>query len=54
MLVEAAEVWLEDAYDNITLAQTCMSARREQEEERFAALGEHLEPLDGETLAERA
>jgi hypothetical protein len=52
-VVEAAEVWLEDAYDNITLAQACMTARREQEEERLAALRERPEPPDGETSAEK-
>jgi hypothetical protein len=53
-VVAAAEVWLDDAYDNITLAQACMTARREQEEERRAAPEGHSEPPDGETSAEKA
>jgi hypothetical protein len=53
-VVAAAEVWLEDAYDNITLAQACMAARREQEEERIAMLREHPEPPDGEASADKA
>ncbi len=48
-VVAVAEVWLDDAYDNITLA-----VRRELEEERIATLGEHPEPPDGETSAEKA
>jgi hypothetical protein len=53
-VVAAAEVWLDDAYDNITLAQACMAARREQEEERIATLREHPELPDGETSADKA
>ena len=49
-----AEVWLDDAYDNITLAQACLAVRRQQEEKRTATLGEHPEPPDGETSAEKA
>ncbi len=49
-----AEVWLDDAYDNITLAQTCLAARKQQEEKRAAALGKHPEPPDGEVSAEKA
>jgi hypothetical protein len=52
--VEAAEVWLDDAYDNITFAQACMTARREREEEWHAAMRESPEPPDGETSAEKA
>jgi hypothetical protein len=52
--VATAEVWLDDAYDNITLAQACMTARREREEERHAALRKSPEPPDGETSAEKA
>jgi hypothetical protein len=36
VVVAAAEVRLDDAYGNITLAHACMTARREQEEERLA------------------
>ncbi len=57
-VVAAAEVWLDDAYDNITLAQACMAARRQQKheqgEEQIATLGEHPEPPDGEPSAEKA
>ncbi len=53
-VVAVAEVWLDDAYDNITLAQACLAARKQQEEEQAAALGEHPEPPDGETSAEKA
>jgi hypothetical protein len=48
-VVAVADVWLDDAYDNITLAQACLAARKQQEEEQAAALGEHPEPPDGET-----
>ncbi len=53
-VVAASEVWLDDAYDNITLAQACITARREQEEERLAAPEGQQEPSDGETSAEKA
>jgi hypothetical protein len=53
-VVAAAEVWLDDTYDNITLAQACMTARREREEERLAAPEAHPEPPDGETSVEKA
>jgi hypothetical protein len=53
-VVAVAEVWLDDAYDNITLAQACLAARRQQEQEQVATLGEHPEPPDGETSAEKA
>ncbi len=53
-VVAVAEVWLDDAYDNITLAQACLAVRREQEEKRIATLGEHPEPPDGETSTEKA
>ena len=53
-VVAVAEVWLDDAYDNITLAQTCLAARKQQEEKRAAALGKHPEPPDGEVSAEKA
>jgi hypothetical protein len=52
--VAVADAWLGDAYDNITLAQACLAARKQQEEERVAAPGEHPEPPDGETSAEKA
>jgi hypothetical protein len=50
-VVRVAEAWLDHAYDNITLAQTCLAARKQQEDEQ-AALDEHPEPPDGETSAE--
>jgi hypothetical protein len=43
-VVAVKEIWLDDAYDNITLAQACMAARREQEEERIATLRKRPEP----------
>jgi hypothetical protein len=50
-----AGAWLDDAYDNITLAQTCLAGRSQYEEqEQIAALEEHPEPPDGETSAEKA
>ncbi len=53
-VVAVTEVWLDDAYDNITVAQACLAARRQQEEEQAVALGEHPEPPDGEASAEKA
>jgi hypothetical protein len=53
-VVAVAEIWLDDAYDNITLAQTCLAARKQQEEKQAAALGKHPQPPDGETSAEKA
>jgi hypothetical protein len=57
-VVAAAEVWLDDAYNNITALHACMAARRQQEQEQeedwIATLGEHPEPSDGETSAEKA
>ncbi len=53
-VTKAAEVWLDDAYDNITFAQACMTAKREREEERHAAMRESPERPDGETPAEKA
>jgi hypothetical protein len=53
-VVAVAEVWLDDAYDNITMAQACLAVRRQHEEEQVAAPEEHPEPPDGETLAEKA
>jgi hypothetical protein len=50
----AAEVWLDDAYDNITLAQTCIMTRREQEDELLAVPEGHPEPPEGGTSAEKA
>ncbi len=52
--VAVAGVWLDDAYDNITRAQACLARRSQHEEERIAALGEHPEPPDEETSAEKA
>ncbi len=53
-VVAVADASPDDAYDNITLAQACLAARKQQEEERAAAPGEHPEPPDGETSAEKA
>ncbi|MFN9906262.1 MAG: hypothetical protein ACK56F_09085, partial [bacterium] len=50
-VVAVADAWLDDAYDNITLAQACLAARKQQEERRAAAPGGHPEPPDGETSA---
>jgi hypothetical protein len=53
-VVVVAGVWLDDAYDNIARAQACLTGRSQHEEEQIAALGEHPEPPDGETSAEKA
>jgi hypothetical protein len=53
-VVAVAGAWLDDAYDNITLAQTCLAGRSQHEEEQIAALGKHPEPPDGETSEEKA
>ncbi len=50
----AAEVWLDDAYDNITLAQACLAVRSRREKRRIEVLEVHPEPPDGETSAEKA
>jgi hypothetical protein len=52
-VVAVAVAWLDDAYDNIALAQTCLAGRSQHEEEQIAALGKHPEPPDGETSAEK-
>jgi hypothetical protein len=52
-VVEVAEVWLDDAYDNITLAQACLAVRSRREKRRIETLGEDPELPDGETSAER-
>ena len=36
------------------MAQACLAVRRQHEEEQIATLGEHPEPPDGETSAEKA
>jgi hypothetical protein len=51
-MVAVAEVWLEDARDNVTMAQTWMAARRYKKEERLAAPKGPPEPPDGGTPAE--
>jgi hypothetical protein len=53
-VVAVADAWLDDAYDNITVAQACLAARKQQEEGRAAAPGKHPEPPEGETSAEKA
>jgi hypothetical protein len=53
-VVAVAEVWLDDAYDNIIMAQACLAVGRQHEEEQVVTLGEHPEPPDGETSAEKA
>jgi hypothetical protein len=53
-VVAVAEVWLDDAYDNIIMAQACLAVGRQHEEEQVATLEEHPEPPDGETSAEKA
>jgi hypothetical protein len=52
-VVAAAEVWLDDAYDNITLAQACLAVRSRREKRRIEVLEVHPEPPDGETSAEK-
>ncbi|MFN9910849.1 MAG: hypothetical protein ACK56F_32880, partial [bacterium] len=37
-VVAAAEVWLDDAYDNITLAQACLAVRSRREKKRVEVL----------------
>ncbi len=51
-IVAAAEVWLEDARDNVSMAHTWMAARRDKEEKRVAATKGPPEPPDGGTPAE--
>jgi hypothetical protein len=46
-VVAVADAWLDDAYDNITVAQACLAARKQQEEEQAAALGEPPQPPEG-------
>ncbi len=53
-VVAAAEVWLDNAYDNITLAQACLAVRSRRERKRVEVCDVHPEPPDGETSAERA
>jgi hypothetical protein len=53
-VVAAAEVWLDNAYDNITLAQACLAVRSRRERKRVEVWEVHPEPPDGETSAERA
>jgi hypothetical protein len=53
-VIAAAEVWLDDAYDNITLAQACLAVRSWREKRRIEVLEVHPEPPDGETSAEKA
>jgi hypothetical protein len=53
-VVAVAEVWLDDACDNFTMAQVYLAMRWQLEEERVVALEEHPEPPDGETSAEKA
>jgi hypothetical protein len=53
-IVAVAEVWLDNAYDNITLAQACLAVRSRREKRRIETLGEDPEPPDGEASAERA
>jgi hypothetical protein len=53
-MVVAAEVSLEDARDNVTMAQTWMAVRRYEEEKRSAAPEGPPEPPDGGVPAETA
>jgi hypothetical protein len=53
-MVAAAEVWLEDARDNVTMAQTWMAVRRYEEEKRLAAPKGPPEPPDGGVPAKTA
>ncbi len=47
LVVAAVEVWLEDACDNVPMAQTCIAARRDQEEKQLAPPKGSPEPPDG-------
>ncbi len=53
-MVAAAEVWMEDARDNISMAHTWMVARRDKEEKRLAAPKGPPELLDGGIPVETA
>jgi hypothetical protein len=53
-MVAAAEVWMENARDNISVAHTWMAARRDKEEKRLAAPKGPQEPPDGGTPVETA
>ncbi len=53
-VVAVAEVWLDNAYDSVTVAQACLASRMQHEEKRVVTLEEHPEPPDGETSAEKA
>jgi hypothetical protein len=53
-VVAVAEVWLDNAYDSVAVAQACLALRMQHEEKRAVTLEEHPEPQDGETSAEKA
>jgi hypothetical protein len=53
-VVAVAEVWLDNAYENITIAQACLASRMQHEEKRVVTLEEHPEPPDEGTPAEKA
>jgi hypothetical protein len=53
-MVAAAEVWKEDARDNVSMAHTWMVARRDKEEKRLAAPKRPQEPPDGGMPVETA
>jgi hypothetical protein len=53
-VVAVAKVWLDNAYESVTIAQACLASRMQHEEKRVATLEEHPEPPDGETPAEKA
>jgi hypothetical protein len=53
-MVAAAEVWMEDARDNVSMAHVWMAARRDKEEKRLAAPRGPPEPPDGGIPVETA
>jgi hypothetical protein len=53
-MVAAAEIWMEDARDNVSVAHTWMAARRDKEEKRLAAPRGPPEPPDGGIPVETA
>ncbi len=53
-MMAAAEVWMEDALDNVFTAHTWIAARRDKEEKRQAAPKGPQEPPDRGTPVETA
>ena len=45
---------MDNAYEDVTIAQACLASRMQHEEKRVVTLEEHPEPPDEETPAEKA